>query len=148
MMTPEMEKLSYEEKIAILDKDAARIRQRNAEADADTEEAGEPVERLLSMRLYLDGARERAKRSVLLRSTPGANPKDVETLTLAEMTDEAAMAFCSAPFFGDKPRTVTELANLYIEVESNTRKTDRLIDKLKEQITDLKEQLFLAKGRK
>jgi hypothetical protein len=87
-------------------------------------------------------------RSVLLRSTPGANQKDVETLTLAEMTDEAAMAFCSAPFFGDKPATVAELANKYIEVESNTRKTDRYIDRLKDEIADLKSEIFLAKGRK
>lgn len=128
----------------ILDRDMARICARKAQK-AETEDS-EPVERLLSMRLYLDGAHERARQSVLRRSTAGANPKDVETLTLAEMSDETGMAFCSEAFFGDKPQTVTALAKAYIEVESNTRKSDRLIDALRDEINDLKRELILAKG--
>jgi hypothetical protein len=112
---------------------------------AEAEEL-EPVEFLITQRLYFDAARERA-----IRALPPAecfdNPQDFETHIQMRMCQETGMTFSNVIFFGAKPATVDECAQLRVDAESGNSSKDRMIGNLKDEIHDLKLQLVRAKTR-
>lgn len=106
--------------------------------DESSEPENEPREFLIVQRQYFDAARQRAINTLPPAYTFG-NPRDYETHIQMRMCQETAMSFCNVTFFGDKPGTVDQLAQGYVDMESGTRKQSRLIDDLQDQVDSLTE---------
>jgi hypothetical protein len=110
--------------------------------------AGQEIfECLARQRRYFEGALQRARNKV---GAQGCFPNHRDYLTNVEMcyVQEAAMSFCQTIFPGNRPATIDELGQRMVDAENGSSKKDRLIDDLRDEISDLEGELFLAKGRK
>jgi hypothetical protein len=165
--------MTNEEKIAILDADAARIRARKAlapkplppealEAFRQLERervlAGEPepdpestVEILARQRRWFAAQRQLATQWV--DSTGGyfPNPQDRETQIESRYLNIAAAGFYSSNLFANgPPATIEDLVKRAVDaenaVESVTSSKDRIIDDLRDEILDLEHQAGRKQG--
>lgn len=153
-----------EEKIAILNKDAKRIRMLNKQRaayeqlDAERIAAGEPepdpdeyIEVLARQRRWFESQRELAKQRVMQR---GAMPgRDFETQVEMDYLNFASVAFSSANVFfhsshGNRaPATMDDLVKRCKDAENSNSSKDKLIDSLRDEIYELQHKLGQAKGR-
>lgn len=163
--------MTNEEKIAILDKDAARIRARLLDNPIRPEglevfrqlereriAAGEPepdpestVEILARQRRWFATQRQLATQWV--DSTGGyfPNPQDRETQIESRYLNIAAAGFYSSNVFANgPPATIEDLVKRAVDaenaVESVTSSKDRIIDDLRDEILDLQHQAGRKQG--
>jgi hypothetical protein len=139
------------EKLAILDKDAERIRSLHP---VEAEAPPEIYECLRTQRLFLEGARKRAERMIDVTAMASnaffPNPHDRETHIQLAFVSEAAMAFCNVKdsLGGQVANSVEECAQRCVDAEAGSKKLNKLIDDLRDENADLRAELAQAKGRK
>jgi hypothetical protein len=165
--------MTDQERIAILDKDAARIRARKAlapkplppealEAFRQLERerilAGEPepdpestVEILARQRRWFASQRQLATQWVDSSGGYFPNPTDRETQIESRYLNIAAAGFYSSNVFANgPPATIEDLVKRTVdaenEVESITSSTGRIIEGLRDEILDLQHQAGRKQG--
>jgi hypothetical protein len=112
-------------------------------------EPEEPREYLVVQRRYFEAVRQRAI-NLLPESWTFGNPKDYETHIQIRMAQETGIAFCNTKdsLGGQLGNTVEDVAKRCVEAEAGSKKQSKIIDDLRDEVSDLEHQLFLAKGRK
>lgn len=140
--------MSQEERTKLIDE--AIVRNFGQQGEQEPEEITDPrtqiVECLKTQRLFLEGAKERAKQ--FLGSMPGyfPNPYDFETQVEIRYCLEVAMAFVNTVFPGIRPNTVEECAERMVKAESGNKSKDKMIDYLRDELGEAGQRIDQLKG--
>jgi hypothetical protein len=121
--------------------------------EAERIAAGEPepdpescVEVLARQRRWFASARQKAAQSVDARGGYFPNPLDRETQIEMVYLNNASVGFftASSTFEAGPPATIEDLVKRTVDAEEGIGARDKLVDRLRDEIADLKNDLFLA----